>query len=554
MSKSIVSIVCSLAVAAGASSAWAQALTTVVPAITNLAGKIDLGQIPANTQVRVSAVGSIELYAPNHYQTFADGSLALPLTAGIITWTAENGSYPTVAGGDGINHYPGGGTNWTGFLWSQVGTQSTDTRDLTTVRFGTLVGTFNPSPAAADWFVLGRDTIVTAPHAGARLYAAVNDCVGCEVDNRGSYIVTVGGRTHSLRDDFDAQRNPSGPWSSGFRLTTDTPGTFTRFTTKFFPYVVSVGGWNGFSQFGQVLPTMNKNFSSVSAVTDGATAWLPNEVTSHPGAGRDSVYRFIAPVSGLYTLSGSFRGMSVPGTTSTVLIHRGTTLLFQASVVGYQTIVNMPPQQVSMIAGGVIDLAVTSGADSNSDSTGLNLQIEEPCVGIGREPASLITCGAAVTAFSVTAAGAGPFTYQWQWQPAGPNTAWAAFSNGINLSGQGTSAFNVSGATLPSMNISSIAGAGGNFRCIVTNACGSVTSNEATLTVRAGASDIAGPGGSVGPDGELTADDIIRFINAFTSNNLSVADITGPATPGTPDGEFTADDIILFINRFTTAC
>jgi len=33
------------------------------------------------------------------------------------------------------------------------------------------------------------------------------------------------------------------------------------------------------------------------------------------------------------------------------------------------------------------------------------------------------------------------------------------------------------------MNISSISGLGGNFRCIIANACGSVTSNGATLTV-----------------------------------------------------------------------
>ena len=33
------------------------------------------------------------------------------------------------------------------------------------------------------------------------------------------------------------------------------------------------------------------------------------------------------------------------------------------------------------------------------------------------------------------------------------------------------------------MNISLISGLGGNFRCLITNASGSVTSNEATLTI-----------------------------------------------------------------------
>ena len=194
------------------------AQTFSVPATTTLAGKIDLGLLAPNAQVRVSATGSIELYSPNQYLTFADGSLAAPLVSGAITWTAENGPYPTVAGGDGINHYPGGGTNWTGTQWTELGAQSTDTLNPGTIRFGTLVGTFSPTPSAADWFVIGRDRIVTAPSTGAHLYAAVLDCAaGCHTDNFGRYTVTVGGRVHSLRDDFDVTRNPSGPWSYGFR-------------------------------------------------------------------------------------------------------------------------------------------------------------------------------------------------------------------------------------------------------------------------------------------------------------------------------------------------
>ena len=66
-----------------------------------------------------------------------------------------------------------------------------------------------------------------------------------------------------------------------------------------------------------------------------------------------------------------------------------------------------------------------------------------------------------------------------------------------------------------------------------------------------GPSDIAGPGPSAGADGELTADDIIFFIGAFTGNDLAVADIASPGPVAGADGELTADDVILFINRFT---
>jgi hypothetical protein len=54
-----------------------------------------------------------------------------------------------------------------------------------------------------------------------------------------------------------------------------------------------------------------------------------------------------------------------------------------------------------------------------------------------------------------------------------------------------------------------------------------------------------------GADGELTADDIIFFITAFTGGNLAVADIASPGPNAGADGELTADDIILFITRFT---
>ncbi len=72
-------------------------------------------------------------------------------------------------------------------------------------------------------------------------------------------------------------------------------------------------------------------------------------------------------------------------------------------------------------------------------------------------------------------------------------------------------------------------------------------------TQRCTLSDVSGPGVLDGFDGELTADDVIFFINRFTANS-PIADIGGPGGSTTPDGERTADDIILFIGRFTTGC
>jgi hypothetical protein len=66
-------------------------------------------------------------------------------------------------------------------------------------------------------------------------------------------------------------------------------------------------------------------------------------------------------------------------------------------------------------------------------------------------------------------------------------------------------------------------------------------------------SDVAGPGGVIGPEGELTADDIILFITWFVATDLR-ADIAGSGQQPTPDAELTADDVILFITRFTAGC
>jgi hypothetical protein len=70
---------------------------------------------------------------------------------------------------------------------------------------------------------------------------------------------------------------------------------------------------------------------------------------------------------------------------------------------------------------------------------------------------------------------------------------------------------------------------------------------------RCGLSDVAGSGPTVGPDGELTADDVILFIGWFVNADVR-ADIAQSGQVPSPDGEFTADDIIVFISRFTVGC
>jgi hypothetical protein len=71
--------------------------------------------------------------------------------------------------------------------------------------------------------------------------------------------------------------------------------------------------------------------------------------------------------------------------------------------------------------------------------------------------------------------------------------------------------------------------------------------------VACGASDIASPWPAPGPDGELTADDVIQFIALFVAGDAR-ADVAGPGQQPGPDGELTADDVIVFIGAFVAGC
>jgi hypothetical protein len=93
---------------------------------------------------------------------------------------------------------------------------------------------------------------------------------------------------------------------------------------------------------------------------------------------------------------------------------------------------------------------------------------------ITAQPSSEDTQSGGSLAFSITAAGSGPFSYQWQWAPAGTST-WSNLTDGGNYSGSTTASLAVSNVTQAMNNT--------QLRCIVTNTYGSVTSNAATLVI-----------------------------------------------------------------------
>jgi hypothetical protein len=182
---------------------------------------------------------------------------------------------------------------------------------------------------------------------------------------------------------------------------------------------------------------------------------------------------------------------------------------------------------------------------------------------ITAHPQSVVTCGTAAFAVSATTVCTDAFSYTWQLR-SGPTQSWSTISNGPS-SLPGGQTLTASGATTSQLSLSS--GPSGwigtvEVHCIVTNTCGSVTSDTATLTTtpRCSPSDIAG--NASGPvqcsDGTVDGSDFIAFINSFAIGDATVdrlADVAGSGPNNDePDGTIDGTDFIAFINAFAIGC
>ena len=113
----------------------------------------------------------------------------------------------------------------------------------------------------------------------------------------------------------------------------------------------------------------------------------------------------------------------------------------------------------------------------------------------GSQPISRVECPGGITQFSVIATGTSPYTYRWELETA-PNVWSPITSAAMNLAcpagSAGGSAFATAGTSATTLiairacvpNLALIGGASRfNIRCVLTNACGSVTSSTAVYTV-----------------------------------------------------------------------
>jgi len=169
--------------------------------------------------------------------------------------------------------------------------------------------------------------------------------------------------------------------------------------------------------------------------------------------------------------------------------------------------------------------------------------IIDPCVGqepvFTQQPQSTAACPTGAATFSITASGTEPFTYQWEIED--PSAAPVTFINLVDgpivLGGVliGTSSGATTGACQMALVPSAIST--NRVRCIVSNDCGSATSDESTLSICIGDADC---------DQDTDSDDIVAFFTAWDQGE------PGGDTDG--DGDTDSDDIIVFFAAWDSGC
>ena len=164
-----------------------------------------------------------------------------------------------------------------------------------------------------------------------------------------------------------------------------------------------------------------------------------------------------------------------------------------------------------------------------------------------KQPDPVNQCNARAAQFSIILSNELPLTtYQWR-------------RNGVPLSdGPAADGTVIAGAHESTLRLTNLGvNYDADFDCVFGSYCGGFASSPAHLTVRpcpCNLADVTQLGGSGLPDGYLTVDDIIVYLNAFFAGNLAIADVA--ALGGSPgaDGQLTVDDVIVFLAAFFDGC
>ena len=201
----------------------------------------------------------------------------------------------------------------------------------------------------------------------------------------------------------------------------------------------------------------------------------------------------------------------------------------------------------TFLVGGSFQFAhVEPPNATNALTPGLaTLHLRSPGPVVVAQPIGTAVCRALPASFTVATSPALPVTFQWR-------------RNGVPISVAANATANT--GTLQIVRVR--AADAGSYDCIVTNACGMVTTDPVLLIARDCAclqADVAGGGDSgLEPDGTVDGTDFVAFINSFAIGDATVdpiADVAGGGVTGDDaDGTIDGSDFIAFINAFAIGC
>jgi hypothetical protein len=184
--------------------------------------------------------------------------------------------------------------------------------------------------------------------------------------------------------------------------------------------------------------------------------------------------------------------------------------------------------------------AISEDGRIAGDAAGGGVFVLTPCLGNALvEPSTTSICPSGTATFSVTAAGTGPFSYQWQVADPAANGGWTNIADGTMLwNGDAIAQFRSGNPAVLSVELFfDTYEQGRSVRCIVSNACGSVTSDSATLTVcRA----------DFNCSGNTDGDDLFDFLDAWFAQNGSSG--SGLSADIDSSGTVDSDDLFAFLD------
>jgi|GEM_PF-1107392 len=185
---------------------------------------------------------------------------------------------------------------------------------------------------------------------------------------------------------------------------------------------------------------------------------------------------------------------------------------------------------------GSYDCVLTNSC-GNTTSNAVALTVNQGPQISTQPTGSTVNSGSPATA-SVVATGTPGVSYQWR-----RNTT--NLSDVAPYSGTGTATLNIAAVTNAEA---------GSFDVVVTNTCGTATSNAVVIDIATGCpADLDNGSGTGTPDGGIDINDLLYFLNKFEAGAID-ADLDNGSGLGVPDGGIDINDLLFFLSHFEAGC